>query len=61
MTRLDRITPYPLEAALADALDETVLSPLWDWPVMARPLVLSERRRRGLILDDEPTGDPEFS
>lgn len=46
---------------LVDASDEYLRQPLWDFHPSYRPLVLSERARRGLITDPEPIGDPEYS
>ena len=44
------------------ASDERLSAPLWDWPPEARPYVLSQRRRRGILQGDpEPSGDPEYS
>ena len=47
---------------LRGASGEHLRAPLWDWPPDWRPLVLHERRRRGLLTDDpEPTGDHEYA
>lgn len=59
--KLDGTAPYDYARALRGAADSTVCSPLWDWDPDVRPLVLAERRRRGLIHDDEPIGDAEYS
>lgn len=42
--------------------DENIRRPLWEFAPSERSAVLHERRRRfGMIPDDEPTGDPEYS
>lgn len=46
---------------LQGASDEYIRRPLWDFHPYYRPLVLSERARRGYNPDPEPTGDPEYS
>lgn len=44
------------------AADEYVRQPLWNFPPADRPAVIAERRRRfGMLPDDEPCGDPEYS
>lgn len=52
--------PTPLELSLRALTDAELTKPLWNWTVDVRPAVLHERRVRSLILDDEPTGDPEY-
>jgi len=59
---MDASPPYNWARALRETDDWTLSLPLWGWPPEVRPLVLSERARRGLLQSDpEPTGDPEFS
>jgi hypothetical protein len=44
------------------ASDGYIRRPLWEFHPYVRPLVLSERARRGfLTIDPEPIGDPEYS
>ncbi len=43
------------------AADEYVRLPLWEFHPYYRPLILSERTRRGFNLDPEPTGDHEYN
>jgi hypothetical protein len=52
--------PINWAAVLAGADDETVRQPLWSFPPEAAKAVIHERRRR-FQMDDEPTGDPEYS
>lgn len=47
---------------LRGASDGYIRRPLWEFHPYVRPLVLSERARRGfLTIDPEPIGDPEYS
>ncbi|MFE9335295.1 hypothetical protein [Streptomyces sp. NPDC007063] len=49
------------EFALLFATDEHVAQPLWYLPPCARPALLHERRRRGILQGDpEPIGDVEY-
>ncbi|WP_405560658.1 hypothetical protein [Streptomyces sp. NBC_01180] len=49
-------------SAARNASDNVISSPLWHWTPRLRPAVIHERRRRfGFIIDDEPTGDPDYS
>ena len=48
-------------AELRFASDSYVMTPLWDLAPRFRSALLHERRVRGVILDDEITGDPEYS
>lgn len=45
--------------AVVQSADPT--QPLWLWPPSSRLAVLHARRRDGVILDDEPVGDPEYA
>ncbi|MFI6861312.1 hypothetical protein ACIBKZ_15655 [Streptomyces sp. NPDC050421] len=60
MTKLDESAPYDWVSALRGADDDTVRSPLWGFPPEARPAVIHERRVR-FGIDDDETGDPEYS
>lgn len=47
---------------LRGAADEYVSRPLWEFHPYYRPLILSERARRGFNNPDpEPIGDPEYT
>lgn len=46
---------------LTFASDQYVTTPLWDLAPRFRLALLHERRVRGVILDDEPAGDAEYS
>lgn len=49
-------------AIVRDSSDAVVRQPLWTWPPVARPSVLTERNRRGFNNPDpEPSGDPEYT
>jgi hypothetical protein len=49
-------------AELAAETDEFLRFPLWEFAPELRPAVIHERRRRfGMLPDDEPAGDPEYS
>lgn len=49
-------------ATLPIAHDDFIRKPLWDFEPADRPAVIAERRRRfGMLPDDEPCGDPEYS
>ncbi|MGW3932839.1 hypothetical protein ACWECC_32810 [Streptomyces microflavus] len=53
MAKLDQGEPYDWARALKGAADDTVASPLWDFPPEARKAVIHERRRRFGVNDDE--------
>lgn len=61
MSPTRRRVPTPLEVSLQRLTDAALTAPLWNWTPDVRPAVLHERRVRSLILDDEPTGDPEYT
>lgn len=48
-------------AVLATTTDEYLMQPLWNFHPYRRPLILSERNRRGFVSDPEPIGDAEYS
>jgi hypothetical protein len=45
---------------LAGAADEFIRRPLWVFPPASRPAVISERKRRFGVVEDEDTPDPEY-
>ncbi|MFC4494042.1 hypothetical protein ACFPA8_07840 [Streptomyces ovatisporus] len=47
--------------ALTFADDGYVTQPLWNLAPRYRLALLHERRVRGVLLDDEPAGDPEYA
>lgn len=52
----------PLAELLPAVSDVVVRRPLWEFPPADRPAVIRERRRRfGMLPDDEPVGDHEYS
>lgn len=59
LTELQRNTAVRI---FQGAPDDYVRAPLWDFHPYYRPLILTERARRGFNhIDPEPTGDPEYS
>lgn len=48
-------------AEIRFAPDSFVTQPLWNLAPRYRLALLHERRVRGVILDDEPAGDPEYA
>lgn len=60
MPKLDASAPYNWARALSETDDETVRTPLWEFPPEAALSVIHERRKRFQNVDEE-IGDPEYS
>lgn len=58
--KLDHSEPYDWARAFLGAFDETIRSPLWEFPPEARMALLSERRKRFGVYDDADQPDPVY-
>jgi hypothetical protein len=54
------MTQEEWRAYLAGTPDEFVRRPLWVFPPASRPAVISERKRRFGVLEEEDMPDPDY-